>query len=108
MSGTVLSSNPTINRGLLSALLPVTFMKDFQIQESEIVCQFSEDYENILPRVQSFLDALGEIAETQFYFEMRTKKIGVLKVYDANPLLLNEYLLYDNKVDCEIKEKVYH
>ncbi len=105
MSGTVLSQNPAINRGLLSALLPLTFIHDFQLQESEIIVKFSAKFEEILPQIQSFLDALGEIAETQFYFEMKTKKIGVLKVYDANPLLLNEHLLFEQTIDCEIREK---
>ena len=105
MSETSLSLNPEINRGLLSALLPMTFIKDFQIKEDRIVCIFTTEYHNILPQVQSFLDALREIAETQFYFEMKTKKIGLLKVYDATPLTFNKNLLFKYTIDCEISKK---
>ena len=104
MSGTEKSLNFVINRGLLSALLPMTFISDFQIQHSDIVCNFTTNYEEILPQVQMFLDALGEIAETQFYFEMQTSWIGVLKIYDTEPLNLNEHLLFGNNIDSELRE----
>ncbi|PWI47740.1 hypothetical protein CEE45_10180 [Candidatus Heimdallarchaeota archaeon B3_Heim] len=106
MSGTVLSFNPAINRGLLSALLPMTFIQDFHIQHSEIICYFTKNYEEILPQVQTFLDAIGEIAETQFYFEMQTSRIGALKIYDTEPLTLNEHLLFENNIDCELKKNI--
>ncbi len=106
MSGTVISSNPSLNRGLLSVLLPLTFISDFELHESEIVCKFTQGHESILPQVQAFLDALGEITESQFYFEMQTNKVGFLKIYDSNPLLINEDLRYEEVIDCEMKDKI--
>ena len=94
MSETTLTPNKAINRGLLSALLPTTFIKDFRVYASELVCSFIQDIEDILPQVHVFLDVLNEITETQFYFEIHSKRLGILKTYDAEPISFNKELLF--------------
>ena len=81
-----------VHHGLLSALLPMTFIEDFYFYSSVLVCTFSQDIERILPQVQTFLDALNEITETQFYFEIHDKRIGILKNYDSEWIMLNKSL----------------
>jgi hypothetical protein len=82
----------TVHHGLLSALLPMTFIKDFYFYSSVLVCTFSQDIENILPQVQTFLDSLNEITETQFYFEIHDRRIGILKNYDSEWIASNKNL----------------
>ena len=95
MSETMLTTKNAINRGLLSALLPITFIEDFKIRASELICFFTADVEYILPQIEKFLDTLNEITDTQFYFEMESSKIGVLRTYDAENLHFNERLLFE-------------
>ncbi len=90
----MLTVKEEINRGLLTALLPMTFIKDFRVYTSELVFTFTEDIENILPQVEMFLDTLNEISDTQFYFEVESKRIGVLKIFDAEKITFNKDLLF--------------
>ena len=94
MSETMLTTKLAINRGLLSALLPMTFIKDFRVYASELVFSFTKDIENILPQVEMFLDTLNEISDSQFYFEVESKRIGVLKIFDAEKITFNKDLLF--------------
>lgn len=94
MCDMMLTAKEEINRGLLSALLPITFIKDFKVYASELVFSFTEDIEKILPQVEVFLDALNEISDTQFYFEVENKRIGVLKIFDAEKITFNKDLLF--------------
>jgi hypothetical protein len=96
MAEMMLTSKKTINRGLLSALLPMTFIKDFKVHTSELIFSFSEDIENILPQVETFLDSLNEITDTQFYFEMASKRIGMLKTFGVEKITFNENLLFQD------------
>ncbi len=96
----MLTANSDINCGLLSALLPVTFIHDFKITSAGIICYFKEDIEQILPQVSSFLDALKEVTMKNFYFDMKTKEIGTLKTYDAEPLSFNEKYFFQ-EVLCD-------
>ena len=64
---------------------------------SELVCSFTKNIEDILPQVQAFLDVLNEITETQFYFEIHSKRIGILKTYDAEQISYNKELLFPKK-----------
>jgi hypothetical protein len=90
----MLTAKEGINRGLLSALLPITFIKDFKVYASELVFSFTDDIEKILPQVETFLDTLNEISNTQFYFEVENKRIGVLKIFDAENIKLNKDLIF--------------
>ena len=90
----MLTAKEGINRGLLSALLPMTFINDFRIYASELVFSFTEDIENIIPQVEMFLDTLNEISDTQFYFEVESKRIGVLKIFDDERITFNKDLLF--------------
>ena len=92
MAETTLSADIAVHHGLLSALLPRTFIKDFYFYSSLLVCTFSHDITEILPQVQRFLDTLNEITETQFYFEIHNKRIGILKNYDSGRITLNKNL----------------
>ena len=94
MSDTVLTTKPAINRGLLSALLPITFIRDFKLYSSELECELTEEVEKILPQLEMFLDTINEITDNQFYFEITSSKIGLLKIYDAECLNFNENLLF--------------
>ena len=106
MSETSLTPDKAINRGLLSALLPMTFIKDFRVYESELVCSFTQNIEDILPQVQAFLDVLNEITETQFYFEIHSKRIGILKTYDAEQISYNKGLIFPEKYNLKNNETV--
>ncbi|MCK4848544.1 MAG: hypothetical protein KAT16_05950 [Candidatus Heimdallarchaeota archaeon] len=94
MSKMMLTAKTAINRGLLSALLPMTFIKDFRVYASGLIFSFTEDIENILPQVETFLDTLNEITDTQFYFEVVSKRIGILKIFDAEKVTFNDELLF--------------
>jgi hypothetical protein len=96
MSEMMLTAKKAINRGLLSALLPMTFISDFRIYASELVFSFTEDIENIIPQVEMFLDTLNEISDTQFYFEVESKRTGVLKIFDAEKITFNKDLLFQD------------
>jgi hypothetical protein len=100
----LLTTDPDINFGLLSAFLPVTFFDDFMITPVGIVCNFNQEIEKILPRVISFLDALKQVTMKNFYFDMQSKKIGTLKIYDAEPLSFNEEFLFQ-EVLCDYLEQ---
>jgi hypothetical protein len=100
----LLTTDPDINIGLLSAFLPVTFFDDFKITPTGIVCNFSQEIEKILPQVISFLDALKQVTMKNFYFDMQSKKIGILKIYDAEPLSFNEKFIFQ-EVLCDYLEQ---
>ena len=94
MDTKMLTTNTAINRGLLSTLLPMTFIGDFRVYASELVFSFTEDIENIIPQVEMFLDTLNELSGTQFYFEVESKRIGVLKIFDTEKITFNKDLLF--------------
>ena len=97
MSEMTLTAKMVINRGLLSTLLPMTFIKDFRVYASELVFSFTDDIENILPQVETFLDNLNEITNTQFYFEIDSKRIGVLKTFDVETITFNKDLIFQTQ-----------
>ena len=97
MSEMMLTAKSAINRGLLSALLPMTFVRDFRVYASELVFSFTEDIENILPQIETFLDTLNEITNTQFYFEVDSKRIGVLKIFDVETITFNKDLIFQTQ-----------
>ncbi len=97
MSEMMLTAKKAINRGLLSVLLPMTFIRDFRVYASELVFSFTEDIENILPQIETFLDTLNEITNTQFYFEVDSKRIGVLKIFDAEKITFNKDLIFQTQ-----------
>lgn len=99
MTEALLTSIPSINRGLLSALLPTTFIEDFKLYKNKIVIYLIDEITNLLPCVEIFLDALSELTETQFYIEMNTLKKGVLKTYGVPELSFNSNLLFQDDSD---------
>ncbi|MHA2238155.1 MAG: hypothetical protein ACXAB2_07265, partial [Candidatus Hodarchaeales archaeon] len=89
MAESVLTTISTINKGLLSALLPTTFIEDFKLYPNRIMIYLVENITDLLPQVEVFLDALSEVTETKFYLEMVTPKIGILRTYGIPELCFN-------------------
>jgi hypothetical protein len=96
LTESVLSTIPSINKGLLSALLPITFIEDFKLYSNRIILYLIDDIVEILPRVEAFLDALSELTETELYLEMVTPRKGILKTYGVPELSFNPRLLFEN------------
>jgi hypothetical protein len=102
----LLTTNPEINFGLLSAFLPITFFDDFKITTTGIECHFNQEVEKILPLITSFLEALKHVTMKNFYFDMQTKKIGILKIYDAEPLSFNTEFIFQEILCDYIKHEL--
>ena len=94
MNTKILTRNAAINKGLLSTLLSMTFIKDFKVYASELVFSFTEDIENINSQIELFLDTLNDLSGTQFYLEVESKRIGVLKIFDTEKITFNKDLLF--------------
>ena len=84
----------------------MTFVRDFRVYASELVFSFTEDIENILPQIETFLDTLNEITNTQFYFEVDSKRIGVLKIFDVETITFNKDLIFQTQSQWKAITKI--
>jgi hypothetical protein len=107
LAESALTTISTINKGLLSALLPTTFIEDFKLYPNRIAIYLVENITDLLPQVEVFLDALSEVTETKFYLEMVTPKIGILRTYGIPELCFNPQLLFQDNNDASIGNEEY-
>ncbi len=94
MHESLLSVIPSLNKGILSALLPATFIKDFKLNRNSIIIYLIDDIVNLLPRIEVFLDILNDLTETNFFLEMLAPKKGILRTYGVSELSFNPQLLF--------------
>jgi len=92
----VQTTDSRLNAALLTALLPVSVLRDYRIQENGIYCIFNSAISNIQEIIKEFLSGLYEVTGTIFYYEIINKQEAILKIYGIDRLQFSQKFLYQS------------
>jgi len=92
----VQTTDSRLNAALLTALLPVSVLRDYRIQENGIYCIFNSAISNIQEIIKEFLSGLYEVTGTIFYYEIINKQEAILKIYGIDRLQFSQEFLYQS------------
>ena len=88
------TADSKLNAALLTALLPVTILRDYRIQRNGIYCVFNSPITYIQDIIKEFLSGLYEVTGTIFYYEIIDKQEAILKIYGTDGLQFSQEVLY--------------
>jgi hypothetical protein len=96
---TILYDNDShINAALLITLLSRLILQDYEVKEDGLHCFFSQKISHLRVIIKTFLAALDEITDKQFYFEVINDQKAILKIYGGGVLRFSHDILYDPSV----------
>ncbi|MFX0121082.1 MAG: hypothetical protein ACFFBQ_12125 [Promethearchaeota archaeon] len=92
---TILQTPDTqLNAALMIALFSPTFFQDYEIREDGLHCFFSQTIYQFQEILKTFLVALYELTNTQFYFELINDNEAILKIYGTEGLKFSNELMF--------------
>ena len=89
------SQDPPLNASLLLALLSPALIQDYKFQDNGIHCFFTRSIFYVHAMIKTFLKALYELTNKQFYFEVINDQEAILKIYGPDELQFSHEFLYD-------------
>ncbi|UCG03910.1 MAG: hypothetical protein JSW11_07970 [Candidatus Heimdallarchaeota archaeon] len=92
MKTIIRNEDPYINAALLVTLLSTVLLRDYELYEDGLYCFFSQKINLLRVMIKTFLAALYEITDKQFYFEVINDQEAILKIYGGNGLFSYDVL----------------
>ncbi|MFX1282744.1 MAG: hypothetical protein ACFFB5_03780 [Promethearchaeota archaeon] len=93
-----------MNAVLLVTLISPVFLGDYELQEDGLHCFFIQSIDHIQKMIKTFLNALYEITNQQFYFEIINDHEAILKIYGEKKLQFSQDILFRSTVSSQKRE----
>lgn len=97
---------PSLNACLMVTLISPVILRDYEIQEDGLHCYFNQSIFRFQVLIKSFLAALYEITNKQFYFEIINDQEAVLRIYGVKDLQFSKDILFKPSVSSQGRSKL--
>ncbi|MFX0123898.1 MAG: hypothetical protein ACFFAE_09690 [Candidatus Hodarchaeota archaeon] len=97
--------DPHLNAALIAILLSPFFFRDFKLQEDGLHCFFIQSISHFHVLIKTFLAALYEITNKQFYFEIIDDQEAILRIYGVDGLQFSQDILFKSSISSQGRRK---
>ncbi|MFW9905077.1 MAG: hypothetical protein ACFFFH_12135 [Candidatus Thorarchaeota archaeon] len=87
-----------LNATLLIALISPVIIQDYEFQENGLVCFFTQSISHLQIVIKTFLDALYELTNKRFYFEVINDQKAILRIYGLEELQFVNDILFQSSI----------
>lgn len=101
------TQDPQLNAVLLVALISSALLQDYEFQEEGLHCFFKRSILHFQVMIKSFLEALYEITNRKFYFEIINDQEAILKIYgtEKEKLQFSSDVLFQPSISSQRRGK---